>query len=104
MNLGNNSTATIEFSSTDAKNNFADLLEQVVKGHLVAVTRYKQRKMACISWEEYVRLTKPAEGSLEKLTEEFDALRSRIRSKETAKAVQNLMAAKEEDFADTEQN
>jgi PHD/YefM family antitoxin component YafN of YafNO toxin-antitoxin module len=104
MAFGNYSATAVELSSTDAKNNFANLLEQVLKGQLVAVTRYKKRKMACIPWEDYVQLIKSTEVSLDKLTGEFDELRLRISSEKTAKAAQSLMDATDQDFAHVKQD
>ncbi len=100
MGLISSNTAVMELTSTDAQNGFGHLFEQVLAGRRIAVTRYRRRKMACIPWEEYERLIQASTVSLERLTEEFDSLRSRVRSVETTKAAQTLMAATEADFTD----
>jgi antitoxin Phd len=80
----------IKISATEAKNRFGDLLDCVLQGGMVLITRHDTPKAVLLSMEEYGALSRAAETRLDSLTGEFDALLTRM---QTDKARAGMKAA-----------
>lgn len=61
-------------SATDAKNEFGKVLDAVMQGGIVVVTKHDAPKAVIISVEHFDALSSGARRSLDALTAEFDAL------------------------------
>jgi len=80
----------IKISATEAKNQFGDLLDSVLQGGMVLITRHDTPKAVLLSMEEYGALLRAAETRPDSLNAEFDALLARM---QTAKARAGMKAA-----------
>ena len=80
----------IKISATEAKNRFGDLLDSVLQGGMVLITKHETPKAILLSMEEYGALSRAAESKLDTLNGEFDALLARM---QTAKARAGMRAA-----------
>ena len=67
-------TEPISVSATDAKNEFGRILEQVIQGGRVVITRHDAPKAVLISMDEFDALSRANRVKLDALTGEFDAL------------------------------
>ena len=67
-------------SATDAKNEFGRILEKVIRGGRVVITKHDSPKAALISMEEFTALSNAYRVELEMLSEEFDALLARMQT------------------------
>jgi antitoxin Phd len=80
----------IKISATEAKNRFGELLDSVLQGGIVLITKHETPKAILLSMEEYAALSRPTQTSLGTLNDEFDALLARM---QTAKARAGTRAA-----------
>ncbi len=78
------------FTATDAKKQFARILETVLQGGAVVITKHDTPKAILLSVDEFSALTKTADSTLDTLTAEFDALYARM---QTPKARAGMKAA-----------
>ncbi len=78
------------FTATQAKNKFGRVLEEVLKGGRVVITRYDAPKAILICVDKFDRLSRASEVTVDRLSEEFDALLARM---QTAKARGAMKAA-----------
>lgn len=78
------------FTSTVAKNEFGRLLEMVIRGGVVVITKHDAPKAVLVSLDEFNALTRAAESKLNTLSGEFDALLARM---QTPKARAGMRAA-----------
>lgn len=77
-------------AATKVKNEFGSILEQVMHGGAVAITRHDLPKAVLLSYEEFVALVKDRAPQLNELTNEFDVL---LAGMQTAKARQGMAEA-----------
>lgn len=82
--------AAIEISATDAKNKLGELLDNVIQGGVVLITRHETPKAVLLSMEEYGALSFSAQTRLNALNGEFDAMLARM---QTPKARAGMKAA-----------
>ncbi len=75
--------ATTSLTATFAKNEFGKVLERVIAGERVVITRHDAPKAVILSFEEFNALADAAGPALDTLSAEFDALLARM---QTAKA------------------
>jgi antitoxin Phd len=68
------------FTSTVAKNEFGRLLEMVIRGRVVVITKHDAPKAVLISLDEFNALARAAESRLDTLSGEFDALLARMQT------------------------
>jgi prevent-host-death family protein len=68
------------FTATDAKKQFARVLEMVLQGGAVVITKHDAPKAVLLSVEEFTALTGGAERSLDSLSAEFDTLLARMQT------------------------
>lgn len=78
------------FTATDAKKHFARVLEMVLQGGAVVITKHAAPKAILLSVDEFSALTRTADRTLDTLTAEFDALYARM---QTPKAQAAMKAA-----------
>jgi prevent-host-death family protein len=75
------------------------MLETVMQGGVVLITKHETPKAAVISIEEYERLSRAAEAKLDALSSEFDALFDRMQTPEVRAATQAAFDASPEQLA-----
>jgi len=71
-------SATI--SATEAKNEFGRILETVIQGGKVVITKHDSPKAVLISMDEFNALSNAHRAELETLSEEFDGLLARMQT------------------------
>jgi antitoxin Phd len=67
-------------SATQAKNELARILERVIQGGLVVITKHHVPKAVLLSVDEFNALSGGTENKLNTLSGEFDALLDRMQS------------------------
>jgi prevent-host-death family protein len=65
---------SVAVSATEAKNKFGRLLEAVIQGGQVVITKHDSPKAVLISMDEFNSLSKAHNAELDSLSEEFDKL------------------------------
>jgi antitoxin Phd len=80
----------VKISATEAKNRLGELLDSVIQGGVVLITRHETPKAVLLSMEEYGALSRATQSRLDTLNSEFDALLERM---QTAKARAGMKAA-----------
>jgi antitoxin Phd len=83
-------SVSTSFTATKAKNEFGLILEKVLQGDRVVITKHDRPKAILISMDEFNMLSRSAEVKLDTLSDEFDALLTRMQS---AKAGAGMKAA-----------
>lgn len=68
------------FTATDAKNEFGSVLERVIQGGAVVITKHDAPKAILMSMDEYNALSRATELKLDALSGEFDALLARMQT------------------------
>ena len=77
-------------SASEAKTEFARVLEMAIQGRAVVITKHDAPKAVLISVENFNALSGAAETKLDTLSQEFDALLARM---QTSKARRGMKAA-----------
>ena len=67
-------------TATDAKKEFGRLLEMVLRGGVVVITRHETPKAVLLSVDEFNALARAPERTLESLSGEFDAMLARMQT------------------------
>ena len=67
-------------TATDVKNEFGRVLEKVIQGGIVVITKHDQPKAVLISVREFNALTNANRIKLDTLSGEFDALLARMQT------------------------
>ncbi len=67
-------------SATDAKNEFGRILEKVIRGGRIVITKHDSPKAVVISIDEFNALSNAHRVELEALTEQFDRLLARMQT------------------------
>jgi len=67
-------------SATEAKNEFGRILETVIQGGKVVITKHDSPKAVLISIDEFNALSNAHKAELETLSEEFDGLLARMQT------------------------
>jgi antitoxin Phd len=73
----------MKISATEAKNRLGEVLDNVIQGGMVLITKHQTPKVVLLSMDEYDALSRATETRLDTLNGEFDALLARM---QTAKA------------------
>ncbi len=73
--------------STQLKNGLGGVLEQVMRGGAVAITRHETPKAVLIAYDEFVALTRDRAPALNDLTAEYDVLLARMQTPQARKAM-----------------
>ena len=79
-----------EVTATQAKNEFGSVLERVIQGQTVVITRHDTPKAVLISVDEYNALSHASNVQLDVLSGQFDAILGRM---QTSKARAGMKAA-----------
>ncbi len=82
--------AAVKISATEAKNKLGEVLDAVLQGGMVLITKHETPRAVLLSMEEYGALSGASQSRLETLNGEFDALLARM---QTAKARAGMKAA-----------
>ncbi len=80
-------------ASTDAKNSFGTMLDRVVAGSPVAITRHDAPRAVLISYEEFQSLARGRTQALDALDAEFDELLARMQTAKAKKGMSDAFAA-----------
>ena len=78
---------------TRMMNEFGTVLEQVMRGGAVAITRHETPRAVLISYEEFQALVKARSHDLSDLTAEYDALLAGMQTPKAKKAMENAFFA-----------
>lgn len=73
---------SVAISATEAKNEFGRILEMVIQGGKVVITKHDSPKAVLISMDEFNTLSNAHKAELETLSEEFDRLLARMQTPE----------------------
>ena len=71
---------SVAVSATEAKNEFGRMLETVLQGGKVVITKHDSPKAVLISMDEFNALSNAHKAELETLSEEFDRLLARMQT------------------------
>ncbi len=71
---------SVAISATEAKNEFGRILETVIRGGKVVITKHDSPKAVLISLDEFNALSNAHGAELEALSEEFDGLLARMQT------------------------
>jgi prevent-host-death family protein len=71
---------SVAISATEAKNEFGRILETVIQGGRVVITKHDSPKAVLISMDEFNALSNAHKAELEALSEEFDGLLARMQT------------------------
>ena len=74
------SAQSVAISATEAKNEFGRILERVIQGAKVVITKHDSPKAVLISMHEFNALSNAHKAELETLSEEFDGLLARMQA------------------------
>jgi antitoxin Phd len=77
-------------TATDAKKQFGRVLEMVLRGGAVVITKHDAPKAILLSVDEFNALTRTTENKLDSLTADFDAMLVRM---QTPRARSGMQAA-----------
>ena len=77
-------------TATDAKKQFGRVLEMVLRGGAVVITKHDAPKAILLSVDEFNALTRTTENKLDRLTADFDAMLVRM---QTPRARSGMQAA-----------
>lgn len=73
-------TQSVAISATEAKNEFGRILERVIQGAKVVITKHDSPKAVLISMDEFNALSNAHRAELEALSEEFDGLLAKMQT------------------------
>jgi prevent-host-death family protein len=80
-------------TATEAKNDFGRILERVIRGGQVVITKHDTPKAVLISVERYDLLSSGRQAKLDALTREYDALLDSMQTPKARAAVKKLFRA-----------
>lgn len=80
-------------TATEAKNKFGRVLERVIQGDVMFITKHDGAKAVLLSVDEYNALSRATEANLETLTGEFDALLARMQTSKARAGVKDAFHA-----------
>jgi prevent-host-death family protein len=89
----------IRITATDAKNQMGHVLETVMQGRVVLITKRETPKAAVIPMAEYEKFSRATEAKLNALSSEFDALLARMQAPEARVGMQAAFDATPEQLA-----
>jgi antitoxin Phd len=90
LNRRGDAPGPITMTATDAKNQMGQVLETVMQGGVVLITKHETPKAAVIPIAEYEKFSRATEARLNALSGEFDAILARM---QTPKARAGMKAA-----------
>ncbi len=93
MNPANRSNAQVLITATEVKNEFGRILERVIGGTTVVITRHDAPKAVLISMDEFNTLSHATRSRLDALSGEFDALLDRMQKPKARRAMKAAFSA-----------
>jgi prevent-host-death family protein len=85
--------AASSLSATHAKNEFGRVLEMVMQGGVVVITKHDAPKAVMLAFDEFNALANGAMRALDTLRDEFDALYARMQTPKARRAMKAAFAA-----------
>ena len=85
-------------SATEAKNDFGSLLDKVISGKTVVITKHDVPKAVMISMEQFESLSAPQRIKMGGLRAEFDAMLQRMQTPESKAAMRAAFNATPEEM------
>ena len=83
----------IRITATEAKNKLGELLDRVIQGGMVLITKHETPKVVLLSMEEYGALSRATDTKLDALSGEFDALLARMQTPRARAGMKAAFAA-----------
>lgn len=80
-------------TATDAKKEFGKVLERVLRGGVVVITKHDAPKAVLLSLDEFQALSRAAGRRLDALSAEFDALLDRMQGRKARAAMKAAFGA-----------
>ena len=80
-------------TATDAKKQFGRVLEMVLRGGAVVITKHDAPKAILLSMEEFNALARPGESTLDSLSADFDAMLTRMQTPRARSGMQAAFSA-----------
>jgi prevent-host-death family protein len=90
----------ISFTSTEAQNNFGQVLGKAIREGPVFITRYDRPQAVVLSIEEYTALTGEVPVDLQALEREFDAMLEAMQTPEHRRAADALFSMSAEELGE----
>lgn len=90
---------TVTMNATDAKNQMGRMLETVMQGGVVLITRHDAPKAAVIPFSDYERYTRAGEDQLNALRGEFDQMLAGMQTPDARAGMQAAFDASPEQLA-----
>ena len=90
---------TVTMNATDAKNQMGRMLETVMRGGVVLITRHDAPKAAVIPISDYERYTRAAEDQLNMLRDDFDRMLTGMQAGEARAGMQAAYEASPKQLA-----
>ena len=81
------------FTATDAKKQFGQVLELVLRGGVVVITKHDAPKAIVLSMDEFNALTQRSERRLDSLSADFDAMLARMQTPRARSAMKAAFGA-----------
>ena len=88
--LGRRGQAPVRMNATKVKNQMGHVLDRVIQGEIVLITRHETPKAAVIPMAEFDKLSRPAGDRLGALSSKYDAMLARM---QTAAARKGMKAS-----------
>ena len=85
--------APVKISATKAKNKLGEVLDSVIQGGMVVITKHETPKAVLLSMEEYGALSRATQTRLDTLNGEFDALLARMQTPKVRAGMKAAFAA-----------
>ena len=85
--------ATTSVTATTAKKEFGRVLETVLQGGLVLITKHDAPKAVLISVDEFNALSRASQPTLDTLSEQFDAMLDRMQEPKARSRMQAAFSA-----------
>ena len=80
-------------TATDAKKQFGRVLEMVLRGGAVVITKHDAPKAILLSVDEFNALTRTTESTLDSLSADFDAMLARMQTPRARSGMQTAFGA-----------
>jgi antitoxin Phd len=80
-------------TATDAKKQFGRILELVLRGGAVVITKHDAPKAILLSMDEFNALTRTTETRLDRLSADFDAMLARMQTPRARRGMQAAFGA-----------
>jgi prevent-host-death family protein len=83
----------IKITATDAKNKLGELLDSVIQGGMVVITKHETPKAVLLSMDEYAALSRATQTRLDALNGEFDSMLAGMQSSKARAGMKAAFAA-----------